>query len=407
MGLLGLGLTTLSLLIWLGLLFGRGQFWRTDQQLPNTPPELAAYPAVCAIVPARNEADVLPLTLRSLLSQDYPGEFTIILVDDQSTDGTAAIAQQIAASLEQSVRLHVVTGQPLPLGWTGKLWAMEQGTQQAALLHPTPEYLLFTDADIQHDPLNLRRLAAKAQTDSLDLVSLMVYLRCQSFWERFLIPAFVFFFAKLYPFRWINDPDRATAGAAGGCILIRQDALNRIGGLSALRDALIDDCTLGQKIKSSRTAPTTGIWLGLTDSTSSLRTYDSLAPIWNMVARTAFTQLNYSPWLLGGTLLAMMLIYLVPPIGAIGGIITRHWLVAIAGCLGWLSMSLAYLPMIQFYRGSPLLVASLPAIAALYSLMTVDSALRHWRGKGGAWKGRVYPIDKTKSQYRHQKPSPQ
>lgn len=395
---MGLGLTVLSLMIWLGLLGCRGQFWRTDQRLeeieaPPQPTPSALYPSVCAVVPARNEADLLPVTLRSLLNQDYPGSYSVILVDDHSTDGTASVAQQVAQDLNKSWQLQMISGVPLPAGWTGKLWAMEQGIRHAQNLTPPPDYLLLTDADIEHDSGNLRRLISKAQPADLDLVSLMVRLRCQDFWEQFLIPAFVFFFQKLYPFRWVNDPFNPTAAAAGGCILIRCEALNRIGGLQVVRQALIDDCALAQAVKSSCSEDGEGrsrIWLGLTTLTRSLRPYPSLETIWEMVARTAYTQLNYSPFLLLGTLCAMALIYLVPPVGAIWGGLTGNGLVAIAGLSAWLLMSVAYFPIVRFYRCSPGLAFSLPAIAFLYTLMTLDSARRHWQGRGGAWKGRVY-----------------
>lgn len=391
-----LGLTILSLGIWIGLLCFRGQFWRTDQHLSSDLPDLEKWPSVCAIVPARNEADVLPVSLRSLLTQNYPGPLTVILVDDQSTDGTANVAQKVAQELDKSSRLHILSTSPLPSGWTGKLWALEQGIQQAQTSTPSLDYLLLTDADIEHDVANLRNLVVKAQQENLDLASLMVLLRCQSFWEQFLIPAFVFFFQKLYPFRWVNDPTNSTAAAAGGCSLIRREALTRIGGIQAVRQALIDDCALAQAIKSTGQQSQPGvkgrIWLGLTASTHSLRSYDSLTTIWEMIARTAFTQLNYSPLLLLGTLMAMTLIYLVPPLGAILGGLTGNWLIAIAGLLGWLLMAWAYLPTLRLYRCSPLWAFCLSAIAFLYTLMTLDSALRHWQGQGGAWKGRVYSV---------------
>jgi hopene-associated glycosyltransferase HpnB len=388
---LTLSFTVLPIGIWIGLLLFRGQFWRTDQQLPDVVPELPIWPSVCAVIPARNEAEVLPISLRSLLQQNYPGSFKILLVDDQSTDQTAEIARQVATSVQAHDRLDVLSGQPLPPGWTGKLWAMEQGTRAALALPQRPDYILLSDADIEHDVHNLQRLVAKAEADNLELVSLMVRLRCQSLWERFLIPAFVFFFAQLYPFRWANAPQNSTAAAAGGCILLKRQALERTGGLHVLKNALIDDCTLAHVIKSSRPDRSTGIWLGLTRSTVSLRPYESLSTIWNMVARTAFTQLRYSPWLLIGTVLAMMMIYLIAPVSTLIGSLTGQWSIAIAGFIGWLLMAVAYLPMIRFYNLSPLWAFSLPAIACLYTLMTIDSALRHWQGQGGAWKGRVYP----------------
>ncbi|BAY18757.1 family 2 glycosyl transferase [Anabaenopsis circularis NIES-21] len=380
-----LGLMVLSLIIWLGLLSLRGQFWRLDQQLELTTPQLKSLPKVCAVIPARNEADVLPISLRSLLLQNYDGTFNVFLVDDRSTDGTFGCAEGVAHAVDKPQQLQIISGEPLPAGWSGKLWAVEQGIQQAKTL--APDYFLLTDADIEHDVNNLRRLVAKAEQENLDLVSVMVRLRCDSPWEKFLIPAFVFFFQKLYPFRWVNHPQNPTAAAAGGSILIRRTALERIGGISSIRQALIDDCALAKAVKSTQGR----IWLGLSSLTRSLRPYNSLETIWSMIARTAYTQLNYSPVLLLGTVVAMTLIYLMPPLGVIIGVILGNWLIIITGLATWLLMALAYFPIIRFYQCSPLLAFSLPAIAFLYTLMTIDSAIRHWQGRGGAWKGRVYP----------------
>ncbi len=395
MGTIGLSLTLLictllSVVIWLGLLGLRGQFWRCDQRLPELLPALTQFPTVHVVIPARNEAEMLPVTLPSLLQQDYPGEVSVILVDDQSTDGTGTIARSVAESLGQQGQLTISVTEPLPPGWTGKLWAMEQGIRQSTSMDSSPDYWLLTDADIEHDRQNLRQLVAQAEQQQLDLVSLMVQLRCQSLWEMLLIPAFVFFFQKLYPFRWVNDPRCSVAAAAGGCILIRREALTRIGGIQTLKQALIDDCTLAKAVKSSGSNQA-GIWLGLSTTTRSLRPYPSLASIWDMVARTAFTQLNYSPLLLLGTLLGMTLIYLVAPIGAIVGSLTNNLPLALAGITGWLLMAVAYLPTVRLYGCNPFLAFCLPFIAFLYTLMTLDSALRHWQGRGGAWKGRVYP----------------
>ncbi|MEH2320961.1 glycosyltransferase [Nostoc sp.] len=402
------GLMLLSLTIWLGLLCFWGQFWRTDQQLEVTEIQLQSLPVVCAVVPARNEAQLLPTTLRSLLLQDYPGSFNVFLVDDRSTDRTANFAEGVAHAVGKPQQLHIISGVSLPPGWSGKLWAVEQGINSASLF--APDYFLLTDADIEHDPGNLRRLVAKAVEENLDLVSVMVRLRCESFWEKLLIPAFVFFFQKLYPFRWVNNPNNPTAAAAGGSILIAREALERIGGIQVIRQALIDDCALAQAVKRSggvgsgewgvgeqgrnNQYPIRSqgrIWLGLSTLTCSLRPYDSLATIWDMVARTAYTQLNYSPLLLLGTLVGMPLIYLAPPVCVILGAVWSNWAIAFTGLLAWLLMSLAYYPTIRFYKCSPWLAFSLPAIAFLYTLMTLDSALRHWQGRGGAWKGRVYP----------------
>jgi len=391
---IGLGLTVLSLAIWLGLLVFRGQFWQANQQLTAQDTEFELWSSVCVIIPARNEAELLPITLRSLLIQNYPGSLHLILVDDQSTDGTGNAAQQVAQELNKTSQIEIISTSPLPPTWTGKLWAMEQGIRHAEKRTSPPDYFLFTDADIEHDSANLRQLVTKAQQENLDLVSLMVLLRCESFWEQLLIPAFVFFFQKLYPFPWVNNPNKSIAAAAGGCILIRRKALNQIGGIQVIRQALIDDCALAKAVKSnsqsSQTEITGRIWLGLTSLTRSLRPYPSLKSIWDMVARTAFTQLNYSPFLLIGTLFGMTLIYLVPPVGAILGGLTENWLVAIAGLSGWLLMAIAYFPTLHFYKRSPLLAFCLPIVALLYTLMTLDSALRHWQGRGGAWKGRVY-----------------
>jgi hopene-associated glycosyltransferase HpnB len=417
-----LGLMLLSLTIWLGLLSFWGQFWRTDQQLEVetlhvTSPQ--SLPVVCAVIPARNEADLIATTLRSLLLQDYPGSLNVFLVDDRSTDRTANFAEGVAYALNKSQQLHIISGEALPPGWSGKLWAMEQGIKNAVeTLHVTslqkPDYFLLTDADIQHDVSNLRRLVAKAVQEDLDLVSVMVRLRCESFWEKFLIPAFVFFFQKLYPFRWVNSPNNPTAAAAGGCILIRREALEQIGGIQVIRQTLIDDCALARAVKergrggewgnggvgegergrqgNSSFAPVPGrIWLGLSTLTRSLRPYPTLGTIWDMVARTAYTQLDSSPLLLLGTLLGMTLIYLVPPVGVILGLIWGNWAIAFIGLCTWLLMTLAYLPTIRFYKCPLWLAFCLPAIAFLYTMMTLDSALRHWQGRGGAWKGRVYP----------------
>ncbi len=390
------GLTLLSLIMWIGLLSLRGQFWRTDQKLEVAETVLESIPTICVVIPARNEAELLPITLRSLLNQDYPGDFNVFLVDDRSTDGTAAFAQGVAYAVNKPQLLHIIPGEALPAGWSGKIWALEQGIAKASAF--TPDYYLLTDADIEHDISNLRRLVAKAEKDDLDMVSVMVRLRCQSFWEQLLIPAFVFFFQKLYPFRWVNNPKKATAAAAGGSILIRSDALAQIGGISSIRQTLIDDCSLAAAVKQRGNHPSfpssssTGrIWLGLSTLTRSLRPYPNLEPIWNMVARTAYTQLNYSPVLLAGTVVAMTLIYLVPPVGLIVGGLLGNGAIALTSLSAWLLMTLVYLPTIRFYKCPPWLALCLPAIAFLYTMMTIDSAMRHWQGRGGAWKGRVYP----------------
>ena len=387
-----LTIATLSLIIWVFLLLFWGQFWRANQRLEIHNIDLPSYPSVCAIIPARNEADVLPVSLKSLLNQDYSGQFSIILIDDQSTDKTGEVAQEIANQLNQSSRLKVISGKPLPIAWSGKLWAMEQGIQSAKNQGLSPDYFLFTDADIEHHLTNLKELVTKAEKEDLALTSLMVLLRCDSFWEKLLIPAFVFFFQKLYPFPWVNNPQNKMAAAAGGCILIKRDRLEEIGSIPSLREALIDDCTLAQKIKGlSNPDNPTAIWLGLTEKTKSLRPYDSLDTIWNMIARTAYTQLNYSPLLLLGTVLGMSLVYLAAPVILLLGFYLESNNLIIISSLTWFLMAIAYLPTLRLYKLSSLWSLSLPIIALFYNLMTIDSALRHWRGQGGGWKGRVYP----------------
>jgi hopene-associated glycosyltransferase HpnB len=331
-------------------------------------------PSVVAVIPARNEAAVVGAAVASLLAQDYPGAFRIVLVDDHSGDGTAEVARAAAAGKED--RLQIVSARPLPQGWTGKLWALSEGVRQIAT---PPELYLFTDADIAHHATNLAELVIRLQGEGRDLVSLMVKLRCESFAERFLIPAFVFFFALLYPFAWSNDPRRRTAAAAGGCILIRRSAYERIGGYESLKGELIDDCALARAVKRGGS-----IWLGLTQRTVSLRPYPRIADIWNMVARTAYTQLGYSPVLLAGTVLGMGIAYLLPPLLLLAGG-GAAWI----GAVSWAAMALTYAPMLRFYGVSLFWAPLLPAAASVYLAATIDSAWRHWRGRGGEWKGRV------------------
>jgi hopene-associated glycosyltransferase HpnB len=327
-----------------------------------------------AIVPARDEASVIGTSIASLLAQDYPGDFAVVLVDDHSTDGTADVARTAAAG--KGDRLTIVSARPLPPGWTGKLWALSEGVRQIAV---PPDLYLFTDADIAHHPTNLPELVARLEGESRDLVSLMVKLRCESFAERFLIPPFVFFFALLYPFAWSNQPRDHTAAAAGGCILLRRSAYERIGGYASIKSALIDDCALARAVKRGGS-----IWLGLSQKTRSLRPYPKIADIWNMVARTAYTQLHHSPLILSATIVGMIVTYLAPPLLLLAGG-GAAWL----GGLAWLIMTASYMPMLRFYRLSMLWSPLLPAAALVYLAATIDSAWRYWRGRGGEWKGRV------------------
>lgn len=371
-------LAFLSVAAWIGLLGFRGGFWRADQMLPATAPELATWPEVVAVIPARNEAATIGATVGSLLAQDYPGDFTVIVVDDMSDDGTAEAAGRDA-------RLTVIRSQPLQAGWTGKLWAMKQGLGAADAGHADAAYVLFTDADIDHDAESLRRLVGKAERDGLDLVSLMARLRCDGFWERLLIPAFVFFFQKLYPFPWVNDRARTTAAAAGGCMLVRRSALRAIGGVETIRDRLIDDCALAARVKRQG-----AIWLGLAAGVKSLRRYDTLGDVWDMVARTAFEQLGNSSLALIGTVAALAVVYLAPPLAAVG-VLGGGWPGVAAGlAVWWGMMPMAFAPTLRLYGLPAAWGLTLPLAAVLYMLMTLSSAIRTWRGRGGAWKGRHY-----------------
>ena len=377
-------LVCLSLVIWLFLLLFWGGFWLSNQRLEDSEHPLVKYPTVWAVVPARNEAEVIPACLPSLLNQNYQGELNIVLVDDNSSDRTGEIAKETAKKLNKSKQLTVISGQTLKSGWKGKLWAMQQGIDRVRQFNP--DYLLFTDADIKHDPDNLSHLVYKAETENLDLVSLMVLLRCQSFWEKTLIPAFVFFFQKLYPFPWVNNPQRPMAAAAGGCILISNRALSDIGGIASIKDTLIDDCSLAKAVKSQGK----NIWLGLSQTTTSLRAYDNLKVIWDTIARTAFDQLGYSFLLLLGTVIGMSIVYLSAPIALIFGILTTNWQIVAVACMTLLLMAGAYLPTLRLYKRSPVWGLSLGAIAFLYTLMTIDSAIKYYQGQGGSWKGRTY-----------------
>ena len=372
----GLVIGVISLAAWIYLLLFRGFFWlmreRDDRSLPHKP---AAWPAVAAVVPARNEADVIDRSIGSLLAQEYPGEFRVVLVDDNSEDGTGKIAA--AASADASGRLTVITGRPLTRGWTGKLWAVSQGVEAASASAPT--YLWITDADIAHDPQTLRRLVARAEAGKLTLVSLMARLQTGTLAERLLIPAFVFFFDMLFPFSLVNHPKNRLAAAAGGCMLVRRESLAAAGGIAAIRGEIIDDCALGARLKAQ--GP---IWLGLTRTSVSLRPYGSLGDIGRMVSRSAYAQLGYSPWLLAGTLVGMGLVYLSAPLLAAFGAGYARWL----GVAAWALMTAAFQPMLRYYRLSPLWGLALPLVGALYTLFTVRSAIDVWRGKGGMWKGR-------------------
>jgi hopene-associated glycosyltransferase HpnB len=372
-------LASMVLTIWAYLLVARGGFWRAAGR-DDAPPLSGPFPAVAAVIPARDEAACVGETVSSLLRQDYPGDFRVFLVDDQSRDGTARVARAAAAKVGKADRLTVVSGRPLPPGWTGKVWAQQQGFDLVNILPQPPDYVLFTDADIVYGQGALSPLVARAQVHRLVLTSLMVKLRCKSLAERFFIPAFIFFFQMLYPFGWAGDPRRATAAAAGGCMLVGREALRGVGGLAAIRTALIDDCALARLLKAR--GP---IWIGLTDRVHSIRAYPTVGEIRSMVSRSAYAQLGYSPLLLAGTIAGLALTYLAP----VGLALFAAGMAQFIGLFVWLLMTFMFRPTLRFYGLWTLWGLALPAIAAAYMVFTLDSAYQHARGRGGMWKGRA------------------
>jgi hopene-associated glycosyltransferase HpnB len=375
-------IAALSLASWLWLALGQGFFWRTDVRLPERhAPE--HWPEVAVVIPARDEAETLPVSLASVLAQRYPGQARVILVDDNSSDGTGALARSLGAAPGALPLTVSNPGEP-PAGWTGKLWALRHGVELAG---EDAELLLLTDADIAHAPDSLTELVRAAETQGLDLVSQMARLRTTTGWERLIVPAFVYFFAQLYPFRWSNRPSARTAAAAGGCTLVRADALRRAGGVAAIRGAVIDDVSLARAVKRSggRT------WLGLAEQVDSVRPYPELSQLWRMVSRSAYAQLRHNVLLLIGTVLGLALVYLVPPVATLAGAFGAGLSTLLFGAAAWLLMAGTYVPMLRYYRQPPADALLLPFTALLYLLMTLDSAVQHWRGRGAAWKGRTYP----------------
>ncbi len=375
----------LALGIWLHLFFGRGWFWRVlrvDADRMACDP-LQSWPSVVAIVPARNEAETIAKVVTGLVQQNYSGSFSIVVVDDHSEDATWDITSQIARETSEERRVSIVRASDLPRGWTGKLWALNEGVtspRDTGAIEELPTYYWFTDADVSHGPDTLQWLVARAEKDRLDLASLMVLLQAKTFPERALIPAFLYFFLMLYPPRWIADDDLATAGAAGGCILLKREALARIGGFAAIRGEVIDDCALAKAVKVSGGK----VWMGLTHKSESLRAYKTFGEIRDLIARTAFTQLRYSALMLAGTLSGMFLTYLAPVL-----LLFSHDATArILGFTAWILMSGSFLPTVRFYRLSPLWAPLLPLTALFYTYATWLSAVRYWMGKGGSWKGR-------------------
>jgi hopene-associated glycosyltransferase HpnB len=397
-----LGIITLA--IWLHLFFGRGWFWRVRKVDAEGAAEyaLTEWPNVVAIVPARNEAETIGLVVTSLLEQDYPGRFSITVVDDHSEDATVATAKQAAESSGAGKRVSIVSAPALAAGWTGKLSALNAGVASIVTSHmaassvngsdtsdsaaasssnQAPSFYWFADADVTHAPDTLRRLVLRAERDKLDLASLMVLLQAKRLPERALIPAFLYFFLMLYPPQWIADQELRTAGAAGGCILLKREALARIGGLAAIKGEVIDDCALAKAVKGSGGT----VWMGLTRKSASLRAYETFGQIRDLIARTAFTQLRYSSLLLAGTLAGMILTYLAPIFLLFAHDPTARFL----GFLAWLLMTLSFLPTVRFYRLSLLWAALLPLAAGFYTYATWLSAVRYWMGKGGQGKGRA------------------
>ena len=371
---MALAFAVLSLGIWLGLMLAWHGFWRTDQRLPETIANGQDRPYVVALVPARNEAETIARCVESLVEQNYTGRFDIIVVNDNSSDRTRQAAEAVA----NGGQLTVIDAPALQPGWAGKMWALHTGLEAAR--SRSPDYYWLTDADIVHGPDVLRQLVSHAESSALAMVSLMVKLRCSGFWEKLLVPAFIFYFALIYPFRAVNDPASSIAGAAGGCVLIRRDALEAIGGVEQVRDAVIDDCTIAKAVKLSGRS----IWLGLADDSNSLRGYSALADFWQMVVRSAYTQLGHSPLLLAGALAGLGLTYIVPPMLALTG----AGLACLTAAAAWALMWRCYLPTVRYHGLSALWALTLPVGALLFGLMTAHSAIRHHAGRGINWKDR-------------------
>lgn len=374
-------IAALCLAIWAYLIGARGGFWLASVRDDGRLPAPSVWPAVTAVIPARDEADCIGTSVRSLLEQDYPGPFNIVVVDDDSSDGTGDVAREAGRAAPGGRSLTVVSGHSPPAGWTGKLWAVHQGVAAAEAAAEPAQFLLLTDADIAHAPDTLAWLVAKARHDGTVLTSLMAKLRCESWAERGHVPAFIFFFEMLYPFRWVAQPKARTAAAAGGCMLVEAQALRDIGGIESLRNDLIDDCALARRLK--KRGP---IWLGLTERVRSLRPYKRLEDVRRMVARSAYAQLRFSPLQLAGTVAGMSLVFLAPPLLALFADGAARWM----GLAAWLAMALSYQPVLRFYRRAPLWGPGLPIIALFYMIYTLDSAYQHARRRGGQWKGRVH-----------------
>lgn len=394
---------------WAYLLVGRGDWWQADQRLPPPKgplPDAGEWPSVAVVVPARDEATVLPGALPSLLRQEYPGHAWVVLVDDESADSTAEVARQLAIQGGgRGLGLSIVPGTPRPEGWAGKPWAMEQGVRHAMASARPPEWLLFTDADIRHPLSSLRELVGAAVAGQRCAVSVMARLSTATGWERVVVPAFVYFFTQLYPFPRVNDPARRTAAAAGGCLLVNAGTLRSAGGIASIGWATIDDVALAKRLKSAGA----DIWLGLAApaprpgpgqgpghghgpeaglAVESSRVYPGLAELWDMVARNAYTQLGHNPLALLGTVAGLATVYISPPLLVVAGAYRRRPLAVLAGACAWAAMATTYRPTVRYYGGRSAAQWALPFTAALYGGMTVASAVRHYRGTS-TWKGRT------------------
>ena len=381
-------------LVWAYLALARGRFWSTRSRVPadNLGMAPARWPAATVVVPARNESELIPQTLPRLLAQDYRGPLHVVVVDDRSADGTAQVARQVEAQAvgrESDRRLSVLEGKPLPPGWAGKPWAMAQGLEWALSQEPRPAWALFTDADIAHPSSSVAALVAAAEAGGRQYVSVMARLSAADWWERLLMPAFVYFFAQIYPFSWVNDRRRPHAAAAGGCFLVGTTALDQVGGIEAIKASVIDDVALARALhragQDGWLALAGGGGPGEAPAVESLRRYRRLGQIWDMVARSAYTQLGHSPVAVAGALAGLSAVYLAPPLLALGGLARRRPLVALPGLAAWTIMSATYLPMTAYYQTSPWSAPALPFTASVYMAMTLSSALRHHRG-GPAWR---------------------
>jgi hopene-associated glycosyltransferase HpnB len=372
---------TVTAVTWSYLALARGAFWRTKIARPDASDKVNFGGGVVAVVPARNEAELIGPLVTSLLNQSVA--VPVVLVDDESTDGTADVARSAAKKASKADALIVIQGKRLPAGWTGKLWSMHQGIEYARALNP--RWLMLADADVLHGPETIANLGLIASRGDYDLVSFMVKLHCESIAEKLLIPAFVYFFFMLYPPAWIRDSRRSTAGAAGGCMLVRAETLERGGGLESIRGAVIDDCSLARLLKQHGGK----LWLGLADQSQSLRRYETFADVEHMVSRTAFNQLNHSSLLLAGTIAGMLITYLAPPLL----LLTHSRLAIFLGAAAWAAMTITYSTMVRYYRLNLAWALTLPLAALFYLGATIHSAAKYWNGSGGEWKGRVQDIE--------------